>query len=112
MTAEIKKNTSDMKLKRMGSRYPSRLSFARSMLKKLILDNWKISKSKFDLDDNGFGTAIYEIKVNEEVYSLICFSQFLNDEERSDRVIASKWDTAYALHRGKINNKKLLRLKK
>ena len=106
------KNTTDMTLKRMGSRYPSSLSFSRSMLKKLIVDNWKISKSKFDLDNEGFGTAVYEIKANEEIYSLICFSQFLDDEDRSDRVIASKWDTAYALHRGKVNDRDLIRLKK
>ena len=42
----------------------------------------------------------------------MCFSRFLNDEDRSDRVIADKWDTAYTLHIGKINQKNLNRLKK
>ena len=40
-----------MTLEKMGSRYPSRLSFSRSMLRRILFDNWKISKSKFDLDD-------------------------------------------------------------
>ena len=101
-----------MKLDRMGSRYPSRLSFSRSMLRTLIKNNWKIIKSKFDLDTNGYGTAVYEISTSKEIYSLICFSQFLNDEERSDRVIAEKWDTAYTLHIGKINKTELKRLAK
>ena len=52
-----------MTLEKMGSRYPSRLSFSRSMLRRLLFDNWKISKSKFDLDEKGYGTAIYEIKI-------------------------------------------------
>ncbi|PPR42077.1 MAG: hypothetical protein CFH22_00146 [Alphaproteobacteria bacterium MarineAlpha5_Bin12] len=100
-----------MTLKRMGSKYPSRLSFSRSMLRLLVREKWKIRKSKFDLDKNGYGTVIYEVDTLKGIYSLICFSRFLNDEERSDRVIADKWDTAYTLHIGKISKKNLNRLK-
>ena len=101
-----------MKLDRMGSRYPSRLSFSRSMLRRLINDNWTIKKTKFDLDQEGFGTIVYEISIQDEVYSLVCFSAYLNDQDRSDRVIASKWDTAYTLHVGKLTEKDLDRLNK
>ena len=66
----------------------------------------------FDLDKDGYGTAIYEVKTPQNIYSIICFSQFLDDNERSDRVIAEKWDTAYTLHIGKVSNKELIRLKK
>merc|ERR1711991_657683 len=95
-----------------GSRYPSRLSFSRSMLRRLINDNWAIHKSKFDLDRDGFGTVVYEIIINKQTYSLVCFSAFLDDKDRSDRVIASKWDTAYTLHVGKLSDQDLNRLKK
>ena len=77
----------------------------------MVKEKWKIKKSKFDLDKNGFGTAVYEVNTLKGIYSLICFSRFLNDQERSDRVIADKWDTAYTLHIGKINEKDLQRLK-
>ena len=61
-------NFSDnMTLDKMGSRYPSRLSFSRSMLRRLFFDNWKISKSRFDLDDNGYGTVVYEITINNNI---------------------------------------------
>ena len=100
-----------MTLDRMGSRYPSRLSFSRSMLRTIIKNNWKITRSKFDLDKDGYGTAIYEINILNEIYSLVCFSQYLAEEDRSDRVIAEKWDTAYTLHIGKVNEKELERLK-
>ncbi len=103
-------NNSQMTLKHMGSRYPSRLSFSRSMLRTMLVENWKIKKTKFDLDKNGYGTAIYEINTPKNVYSLVCFSRFLNDKERSDRVIADKWDTAYTLHIGKIKKEDLQRL--
>jgi len=101
-----------MTLDKMGARYPSRLSFSRSMLRRLLFDNWKISKSKFDLDDNGYGTAVYEITINQNIYSLVCFSQHLDNADRSDRVIAEKWDTAYSLINGKLDDQELDRLKK
>ena len=101
-----------MTLEKMGSRYPSRLSFSRSMLRRLLFDNWKISKSKFDLDENGYGTAIYEIKINNNIYSLVCFSQHLDSADRSDRVIAEKWDTAYSLINGRLDDQELNRLRK
>lgn len=100
-----------MTLDKMGSRYPSRLSFSRSMLRRLLFDNWKISKSKFDLDYDGYGTAVYEIAINKNTYSLVCFSQHLDSADRSDRVIAEKWDTAYALINGKLDENELNRLR-
>ncbi len=112
MLQKVRENDSYMKLSRMGSRYPSRLSFSRSMLRRLINDNWEIHKSKFDLDKDGFGTVVYEIIINKQTYSLVCFSAFLDDKDRSDRVIASKWDTAYTLHVGKLSDQDLNRLKK
>ena len=108
----IKKNSNGMTLEQMGSRYPSRLSFSRSMLRTIVRENWKIEKVKFDLDKKGYGTAIYEINSKKNRYSLVCFSQYLAEKDRSDRVIADKWDTAYTLHIGKITNKNLARLKK
>ena len=105
-------NSADvMTLDKMGSRYPSRLSFSRSMLRRLLFDNWKISKSKFDLDYDGYGTAVYEIAINKNTYSLVCFSQHLDSADRSDRVIAEKWDTAYALINGKLDENELNRLR-
>jgi hypothetical protein len=101
-----------MTLDKMGSRYPSRISFSRSMLRRLLFDNWKISKSKFDLDDDGYGTVVYEIVINNNTYSLVCFSQHLDSSDRSDRVIAEKWDTAYSLISGKLNDDELSRLRK
>ena len=112
MLQKVRENDNYMKLSRMGSRYPSRLSFSRSMLRRLINDNWEIHKSKFDLDKDGYGTVVYEIIINKQTYSLVCFSAFLDDKDRSDRVIASKWDTAYTLHVGKLSDQDLNRLKK
>ena len=96
----------------MGSRYPSRLSFSRSMLRTMIKEQWNIRRVKFDLNSQGYGNAIYEIDTPKKTYSLICFSQYIDDRARSDRVIAKTWDTAYALVIGKISNDYVERLEK
>ena len=73
-----------MKLSRLGSFHQSKLSFLRSFLKEF--KDWEYKKDLFDLNELGYGTAIYLFKKNRRVYSLICFANELNKKERSDRV--------------------------
>jgi hypothetical protein len=98
-----------MKLSRLGSFHQSRLSFLRSFLDEF--KDWEYKNDLFDLDETGFGTAIYSFKKNERVYSLICFANKISDEERSDRVIATKWDAAFTLHDGIPSKRDIERLK-
>jgi hypothetical protein len=98
-----------MKLSRLGSFHQSRLSFLRSFLDEF--KDWEYKNDLFDLDENGFGTAIYSFKKKERVYSLICFANKISDEERSDRVIATKWDAAFTLHDGIPSKRDIERLK-
>ena len=92
-----------MRLSRMGARYPTRLSFVRSLLRKMAREQWRISRPLFALDDGGFGDAVYRVETPDGVYSLVCFSDPLAAEERSDRVIASKWDTSFTLVQGEVD---------
>ncbi len=87
-----------MKLSRLGSFHQSKLSFLRSFLDEF--KDWEFKNDLFDLDENGFGTVIYSFKKKDRVYSLICYANNISDEERSDRVIATKWDAAFTLHDG------------
>jgi len=87
-----------MKLSRLGSFHQSKLSFLRSFLKEF--KDWEYKRDLFDLNEHGFGTAVYSFKKNNRVYSLVCFANKLNENERSDRVIATKWDAAFTLHDG------------
>ena len=98
-----------MKLSRLGSFHQSKLSFLRSFLSEF--KDWDYKKDVFDLDKNGFGTAVYSFNKKEKVYSLICFANKINDKERSDRVIATKWDAAFTLHDGIPSKKDIERLK-
>ena len=87
-----------MKLNKLGSFHQSKLSFLRSFLKEF--KDWQYNRDLFDLNDKGFGKAIYSFTKNKRTYSLVCFANEIHDEERSDRVIATKWDAAFALHDG------------
>ena len=87
-----------MKLSRLGSFHQSKLSFLRSFLDEFR--DWEYKKDLFDLDENGYGTAVYSFKKKDRVYSLVCFANKINEKERSDRVIAKKWDAAFTLHDG------------
>ena len=58
-----------MTLERMGSRYPSRLSFSRSMLRTMVKEKWKMKRVKFDLNKKGYGCVIYEVKTPTKVYT-------------------------------------------
>ncbi len=98
-----------MKLSRLGSFHQSRLSFLRSFLSEF--KDWEYKKDLFNLDKNGYGIAVYSFTKKDRVYSLICFANKINDEERSDRVIATKWDAAFTLHDGIPTKKDIQRLK-
>ena len=87
-----------MKLSRLGSFHQSKLSFLRSFLKEF--KDWEYKRDLFELNEHGYGTAVYSFKKKNRVYSLICFANELNEDERSDRVIATKWDTAFTLFDG------------
>ena len=87
-----------MKLSKLGSFHQSKLSFLRSFLSEF--KDWKYSQDLFQLNDKGHGRAVYSFTKNKRTYSLICFANEIKDDERSDRVIATKWDAAFTLFDG------------
>ena len=98
-----------MKLSRLGSFHQSKLSFLRSFLREF--KSWEYNRDLFDLNEMGYGTTIYSFKKNNRVYSLICYANELNENERSDRVIATKWDAAFTLYDGIPSKEDINRLR-
>jgi hypothetical protein len=109
MIIELRNPNVVMKLSRLGSFHQSKLSFLRSFLKEF--KDWKYKRDLFELNEFGYGVAVYSFNKNNRVYSLICFANELNETERSDRVIATKWDAAFTLHDGVPTKKDIQRLK-
>ena len=88
-----------MRLDRLGSTFPTRLSFMRILLRQMAAEDWRLRRTRFDIDGNGFGRAVYTVSSLTYLH-LIAFSQFLDPTERTDRVIAEAWDATFVLFDG------------
>ena len=66
-----------------------------------------INLSVFNLDKDGFGEAIYEIKTPKNNYHFFVFADFLDPNLRTDRVIAEAWDMTVTLRHGSFNQNEL-----
>ena len=108
MQAQLRDPKIIMKLSRLGSFHQSKLSFLRSFLKEF--KDWEYNRNLFDLDENGYGRVIYSFSKKNRIYSLVCFANKISNEERSDRVIATKWDAAFVLYDGMPSKKDIERL--
>lgn len=96
-----------MQLERLGSFHQSRLSFMRTLVRRMVVENWQISSSVFDLDEQGYGTVVYQIEANYGTFSYVLFSHYLDPENRNDRVIADQWDLTMALCEGTVDTEQL-----
>ena len=99
-----------MQLKRLGASFPTRLSFTRSLLRRLAAEKAKVSRPLWDIDGDGYGRAVYSVVLAGNTYSLVAFSTRLADEDRTDRVIAEAWDTSFVLYDGTPDASELDRL--
>ena len=101
-----------MKLKNLGSYHPTRLSFSRQLIITLIRENWIFKFQDWKINKLGKGYCVISVENKKDVFSLIIFSHLIKNEERSDRVIADKWDFTFSLFTGIPNEKELKHLKK
>ncbi|WAX98380.1 hypothetical protein N7E70_027675 (plasmid) [Aminobacter sp. NyZ550] len=100
-----------MRLRRMGASFPTRLSFLRTLIRRLVSSGATVRRPDWSMDDNGFGDAVYTFRLGGHDYSLVAFSCPLPDEQRSDRVIAEAWDTSFVLYDGIPDKAEIERLR-
>lgn len=99
-----------MRLSRMGSMFPTRLSFLRSLIRRMAAENVTVTRPVWDMCENGFGRAVYSLNLGGYTYSLVAISNDLPPEKRTDRVIAEAWDSAYVLYDGVPDTAELNRI--
>jgi hypothetical protein len=99
-----------MCLARMGAFHQTRLSFMRQLLRRLEREKWSIDRPTWRIDAAGEGVAVYRATGPNATYSLICFGHRLAPEERTDRVIAERWDATFTLMDGEPAESDLERL--
>ena len=100
-----------MRLERIGSFHPTRLSFMRSLLRRVAREGWTLARERFDLDGDGVGVAVYAVSTPRGVVRLVAFGHALAPEERTDRVIAEKWDATFALTTAEADEATIARLR-
>jgi hypothetical protein len=99
-----------MRLARLGAFHPTRLSFTRSLIRRMGREGWRFRRRQHDLDAGGYGRIVHEIETPRGHLTFCGFSNPLAPEERTDRVIAEKWDAAFALSAGRIDERDIERL--
>ena len=109
MHIDLRKPEFVMKLDRLGSFHQSKLSFLRSFIREF--KDWAFQTGEFELNEKGYGHCVYIVNKEDKKYSLVCFSNDLDDSERSDRVIATKWDASFVLFDGIPTKQDIQRLK-
>ena len=88
-----------MRLSRLGRFYPTRLSFARVLIRRMASEGWRIETAVRDLDDGGYGRIAYHVHTPAGVLGFAAFSHRLDPADRTDRVIAERWDASFVLTR-------------
>ncbi len=86
-----------MRLSRLGRLHPTRLSFARVLVRRMTRERWRIETAVRDLDDDGHGRVVYHVRTPAGVLGFAAFSHHLDPADRTDRVIAERWDASFAL---------------
>ena len=99
-TVALRAPASVMRLARMGSFHHSRLSFLRALLHRISREKWTFERRLWEIDANGVGRAVYCVHTPKRSYSLVAFAHDLPDGMRSDRVIATAWDSTFTLFDG------------
>lgn len=89
-----------MRLGRMGAFHPTRISFTRSLVRALGGPGCGVRRTRWEIDGNGHGRAVYVARMSGQDFSLCCFSHALDPARRTDRVIAEAWDSSYVLFDG------------
>ena len=89
-----------MRLDRMGSSFPTRLSFMRTLIRRMSRENWQFKRTLRKVDKDGYGVSVYSAITPKRTYSLIAFTQEIPADMRTDRVIAEVWDATFSLFDG------------
>ena len=99
-----------MRLARMGAMFPTRLSFLRVLTRALAREGATVTRPVWRMDGDGYGHAVYAIPFGGHVYSLVAVTQALAPQDRTDRVIATRWDSAYVLYDGVPDDAEIARI--
>lgn len=95
----------------MGAMFPTRLSFLRTLTRRLASEAVEVKRPVWQMDGDGFGHAVYSLTLGGYDYALVAVSNALDPQARTDRVIAEAWDSAFVLYDGIPDAAEIARIK-
>ena len=93
-----------MRLARMGAFHPTRVSFVRTLVRRMAREQWRIERERFDLDADGYGDIVYRVVTPTGTLRFVAFSNWLDPSDRTDRVIATQWDSTFVLTSAEVDD--------
>ena len=88
----------------MGAFHPTRVSFVRTLVRRMARERWRFERERFDLDANGYGDVVYRVVTPAGTLRFVAFSDWLDPSERTDRVIATQWDSTFVLTAAEVDD--------
>ena len=101
--APLRSPSTVMRLARMGAFHATRVSFARTLVRRMARERWRIGRERFDLDAEGYGEIVYRAVTPVGELRFVAFSNPLDPSERTDRVIATRWDATFVLTAAEVD---------
>lgn len=86
----------------MGGSWPTRHSFAPSLIRHAAAHRWAVTRARLELDGAGAGTVVYRVDAQGHTLHFVALSQTIGEAQRTDRVIATAWDVTAALVEGDV----------
>lgn len=101
-----------MKPERLGAVRLMRYSFARTFIRYATRHRWKVERASWKFDDEGRGEAIYTVGTHERPLHFVVFSDRIEEDKRTDRVVAEAWDVTAALCEGELTAERLAEMRR
>jgi hypothetical protein len=96
---------------RAAAAVPTPLSFARSFVRRMAQDGWRIERLRFDLDAEGRGEALYRLDAGGRQFHFPVNSDFFPQDQKVDRSFGINWDASAALCQGPWDDDREARLR-
>lgn len=93
-----------MKPERLAAIQPSRISASRAFVEQMIKERWSIMRTRFRINADGEGEALYHIVCGGWEFSFPIYSFKPTTAGRTFRIIGTAWDMMGALVEGRISD--------
>ncbi|MEW6438827.1 MAG: hypothetical protein AB1508_16840 [Pseudomonadota bacterium] len=105
--ANLRSESCVMRPARLRAIKATPLSFARSLVKRMIAEKWRIERRLIDIDRDGVGKLIYRIFAAGRDFTFVVFSRRSDGTEHPGRIFESNFDLLAALFEGDVDDSRI-----